>query len=442
MAKHVFTIYCHTNTVNGKKYVGQTRQSMEQRWTKHVIKALNNTSSSRAFAAAIRKHGPSVFSHEVLDIVATQDGADRAERAWIAHLACMTPDGYNIAAGGQVVHEHYIEFSRQGRAAQTPDMIVARTEKIKAAWTPEKKEVARLKTVAVRATETAEQKREAHRKRLAGMSKEALRAMGAKGAATKAAKLAAMTPEQKEAHSLKLSESRSTESRVADGCRMWAAKSPEEQAQELARLAYLRTRLTPDSYVKMAASRAANWAELPEATREAWRAAFGDKISQRWNSKPQVERDKIVARQLKNIAAKFDSMTVTERESFVTKRNVAIKAAHIKRSQAGLVTEKEKIARVESGQRLAAWRLGLSEGDKKAYDAKRAEAARIGLAKRKERLAAAGLPETRDGNHLKKYWASLSDEQRAELRARQGAAMRETWAKKKAARLAAKAAKE
>jgi hypothetical protein len=31
-----FTIYCHTNKVNGKRYVGQTVCSMEKRWSEHV----------------------------------------------------------------------------------------------------------------------------------------------------------------------------------------------------------------------------------------------------------------------------------------------------------------------------------------------------------------------------------------------------------------------
>lgn len=94
-----FVIYCHTNSVNGKKYVGQTCSTMERRWTHHVSNALSRPRGG-AFHAAIRKYGLDVFKHEILDVVVTQEGANIAEMRWIEHLGTLCPHGYNLDGGG------------------------------------------------------------------------------------------------------------------------------------------------------------------------------------------------------------------------------------------------------------------------------------------------------------------------------------------------------
>jgi group I intron endonuclease len=104
----VFTIYCHTNKVNGKRYVGQTKQSMAQRWDVHVYHALKywKAPRCRVFANAIRKYGADAFEHEVLEVVATQEEANVAEVKWIACMNCRVPHGYNLDAGGGRVPRH------------------------------------------------------------------------------------------------------------------------------------------------------------------------------------------------------------------------------------------------------------------------------------------------------------------------------------------------
>ena len=87
---HKFTIYRHTNRVNGKRYVGQTVTTMEFRWNKHVLDAMRQRGSP-AFSAAIRKYGADAFSHEVLDVVRTQAGADIAETLWIKQSRSRVP---------------------------------------------------------------------------------------------------------------------------------------------------------------------------------------------------------------------------------------------------------------------------------------------------------------------------------------------------------------
>lgn len=58
----VFTIYCHTCTVTGKKYVGQTRKTMGTRWTEHVSAAFSFV-GCQALGRAIRKYGRDNWTH-------------------------------------------------------------------------------------------------------------------------------------------------------------------------------------------------------------------------------------------------------------------------------------------------------------------------------------------------------------------------------------------
>ncbi len=107
-----FTIYCHTNQVNGKRYIGQTVCSMEKRWGEHVT-AARGGSGCRVFGAAIRKYGSDGFDHKVLEVVeGTQEEADAAEAKWIAQLKTRTPAGYNLAIGGGGPGYHHEDSKR------------------------------------------------------------------------------------------------------------------------------------------------------------------------------------------------------------------------------------------------------------------------------------------------------------------------------------------
>lgn len=86
MVLGAYVIYCHTCIPTGKKYVGQTRLTMEHRWAQHLTSA--RARSTTHFHAAIRKYGPEAFSHEVLDEVEGQEAANAAEVEWIAKLDC------------------------------------------------------------------------------------------------------------------------------------------------------------------------------------------------------------------------------------------------------------------------------------------------------------------------------------------------------------------
>jgi len=96
------TIYCITNLVNGKKYVGQTGENPLIRWNAHKS-AVNRPKSGNYRALitkAIQKYGEENFEFSVLT-TCPPFFLDVAEQRWIAKLGTFGPAGYNLTSGGQ-----------------------------------------------------------------------------------------------------------------------------------------------------------------------------------------------------------------------------------------------------------------------------------------------------------------------------------------------------
>lgn len=89
-----FTIYLLTSP-NGKHYVGQTSQPIEERW-----KNGKGYKSCTALNRAIQKYGWENFKHEILAECDNQDEADYLEQKFILEYDCIVPNGYNIDYGG------------------------------------------------------------------------------------------------------------------------------------------------------------------------------------------------------------------------------------------------------------------------------------------------------------------------------------------------------
>lgn len=97
-------IYLVTNTVNGKKYVGQTSQKVSKRWTNHCSVA--NKRASSYFSNAIRKNGRNNFTVETVAEIETREWSDYLESMWILCLGTFDPKvGYNLTTGGNR-HKH------------------------------------------------------------------------------------------------------------------------------------------------------------------------------------------------------------------------------------------------------------------------------------------------------------------------------------------------
>lgn len=93
-----YIVYVHTNKMNGKRYVGITHQTAEQRWRngkgyKHCI----------LFNRAIQKYGWDGFEHEVVASGLSETDAQNMEKELIGKFRTTDPDyGYNISEGGDV----------------------------------------------------------------------------------------------------------------------------------------------------------------------------------------------------------------------------------------------------------------------------------------------------------------------------------------------------
>jgi group I intron endonuclease len=93
-------VYLLTNKINGKQYVGQTIESLQQRWKNHCWAAFNKKHRSEyLICKALRKYGKDVFLVEQLDTAKTLDELNQKEKEWIAKLGTFG-NGYNMTEGG------------------------------------------------------------------------------------------------------------------------------------------------------------------------------------------------------------------------------------------------------------------------------------------------------------------------------------------------------
>lgn len=91
-----YYIYKHTNKINGKIYIGQTKQEPSRRWRNG-----NGYQKCPSFWRAIEKYGWDNFNHEILEIGSNQEWANERESYWISYYDSINEElGYNIAYGG------------------------------------------------------------------------------------------------------------------------------------------------------------------------------------------------------------------------------------------------------------------------------------------------------------------------------------------------------
>jgi len=89
-------VYLIINLVNGKKYIGQTRQDVLKRFKEH-----NKKTSTTIISNALRKHGKHNFKLLVLETnIEDKNTLDLLEKEYIHLLKTLVPLGYNNAVGG------------------------------------------------------------------------------------------------------------------------------------------------------------------------------------------------------------------------------------------------------------------------------------------------------------------------------------------------------
>ena len=93
-----YSIYKHTNLINGKIYIGQTCQNPAYRWGSEGQGYKNGNNH---FWSAIKKYGWENFSHEILYTGLTENEANSLEISLIELYNSTNPDyGYNSNLGG------------------------------------------------------------------------------------------------------------------------------------------------------------------------------------------------------------------------------------------------------------------------------------------------------------------------------------------------------
>lgn len=94
-------IYCYTNKVNKKKYIGQA-VDISRRAREHISRSINSSSDEyqSLLHRAFRKYGHDNFLFEILE-ECVEEQLDQREQYWISYYNSMVPNGYNLNKGGE-----------------------------------------------------------------------------------------------------------------------------------------------------------------------------------------------------------------------------------------------------------------------------------------------------------------------------------------------------
>lgn len=102
--KYYGIIYEAVNKVNGKKYIGQTKNDLVIRQRQHFSDASRN--DNLHFHNAIRKYGKDNFEWNIIDHSLDEEELDLKEIFWIEFLKTYDEKfGYNMTFGGQAIKE-------------------------------------------------------------------------------------------------------------------------------------------------------------------------------------------------------------------------------------------------------------------------------------------------------------------------------------------------
>lgn len=97
----MYTVYKHTNKLNGKIYIGITSKKPNERWINGKGYKPKNKNQNGYFYKAILKYGWDNFTHEILYSDLTKEKAELIEIELIsAYNSNIRKYGYNIDNGG------------------------------------------------------------------------------------------------------------------------------------------------------------------------------------------------------------------------------------------------------------------------------------------------------------------------------------------------------
>lgn len=101
----LYEIYCITNNITGKRYVGQTSKGYLKRFESHINCALSQQSNKPLYID-LYKYGAQNFTVKRLLYNIPEKDVDYYEKLWIYKLNTLyvNGEGYNISRGGQPIH--------------------------------------------------------------------------------------------------------------------------------------------------------------------------------------------------------------------------------------------------------------------------------------------------------------------------------------------------
>lgn len=112
-----YSLYIHTNKINGKKYIGITNQQpVSRRWSNGM-----GYKKSPRFFNAIIKYGWDNFHHQIIYENLTKDNAETLEKQYIKKYNTTNEKyGYNIQKGGGITNlseltKYKIKMANKGR---------------------------------------------------------------------------------------------------------------------------------------------------------------------------------------------------------------------------------------------------------------------------------------------------------------------------------------
>lgn len=93
-------IYCITNLINSKSYIGQTSFTIEERWQEHCKDSRKEHFQKRPLYNAINKYGIENFKIEEIEYVEDNSKLSEREIYWINEFQTFGRNGYNATIGG------------------------------------------------------------------------------------------------------------------------------------------------------------------------------------------------------------------------------------------------------------------------------------------------------------------------------------------------------
>lgn len=117
-------IYLITNNINGKKYIGQSR-NLVKRWNDHKVEARHNRSTLLVHNA-MREYGIDNFSFDIL-LECPIDMLDVWESDMIRLYDTFVPNGYNIRDGKKgITEEERLKLSermKENNPMKNPEVV-------------------------------------------------------------------------------------------------------------------------------------------------------------------------------------------------------------------------------------------------------------------------------------------------------------------------------